>query len=88
VNVAGIGQILDLQDRNTQLQSDNTALKSANVRLTSAHRRTGAPQEDQVREWNDHDELDDDTPPDDVAEADLIDQSRSVTLPAEDDASR
>jgi MerR family transcriptional regulator/heat shock protein HspR len=87
VNVAGIGQILDLQDRNTQLQSDISALKSANVRLTSAHRGTGAPREDHVRERNDHDELDD-TPPGDVPEADLIDQSPTVTPPAEDDASR
>jgi len=39
VNVAGIGQILDLQDRNTQLESDNTQLKSDNARLTSADRR-------------------------------------------------
>ena len=37
VNVAGIGQILDLQDRNSQLESDNTQLKSDNARLTSAH---------------------------------------------------
>jgi MerR family transcriptional regulator/heat shock protein HspR len=53
VNVAGIGQILDLQDRNTQLESDNTALrtdnkalKSDNVRLASTQRRAGAPDED------------------------------------------
>src|SRR5215208_3437299 len=39
VNVAGIGQILDLQDRNTQLESDNTQMKSDNARLTSADRR-------------------------------------------------
>jgi MerR family transcriptional regulator, heat shock protein HspR len=38
VNVAGIGQILDLQDRNSQLESDNTALRSDNVRLTSTNR--------------------------------------------------
>ena len=44
VNVAGVGQILDLQDRNTQLESDNTALKSDNVRLASAHHRTEAPE--------------------------------------------
>jgi MerR family transcriptional regulator/heat shock protein HspR len=43
VNVAGIGQILDLQDRNTELESDNTALKSDNARLTSAGRRAGTP---------------------------------------------
>ena len=43
VNVAGIGQILDLQDRNTELESDNTALKSDNARLTSARRRAGTP---------------------------------------------
>jgi hypothetical protein len=41
--VAGIGQILDLQDRNTELESDNTALKSDNARLTSAQRRAGTP---------------------------------------------
>jgi MerR family transcriptional regulator, heat shock protein HspR len=46
VNIAGIGHILDLQDRNTRLESDNTQLKSDNsqlksdtARLTSAHRR-------------------------------------------------
>src|ERR1700760_1842013 len=37
VNVAGVGQILDLQDRNTQLETDNMTLKSDNARLTSAH---------------------------------------------------
>jgi MerR family transcriptional regulator, heat shock protein HspR len=31
VNVAGIGQILDLQDRNSQLESDNTALRASLV---------------------------------------------------------
>jgi DNA-binding transcriptional MerR regulator len=54
VNVAAIGHILDLQDRNTQLESDNSALKSDNVRLTSARRRSAAPQEDRAREGNDH----------------------------------
>jgi MerR family transcriptional regulator/heat shock protein HspR len=39
VNVAGIGQILALQDRNTELESDNTALRSDNVELASAARR-------------------------------------------------
>ncbi len=46
VNIAGIGQILDLQDRNTRLESDNTRLKSDNsllksdnALLSSAHRR-------------------------------------------------
>jgi MerR family transcriptional regulator, heat shock protein HspR len=38
VNVAGIGQILDLEARNTQLESDNSQLKSDNARLASAHR--------------------------------------------------
>jgi MerR family transcriptional regulator, heat shock protein HspR len=45
VNVAGIGQILGLEARNTQLESDNdqlksdnSQLKSDNARLTSAHR--------------------------------------------------
>jgi MerR family transcriptional regulator/heat shock protein HspR len=42
VNVAGIGHILDLQDRNTELEShnlqlisDNSQLKSDNARLAS-----------------------------------------------------
>ncbi|MDT5340205.1 MAG: MerR family transcriptional regulator, heat shock protein HspR [Mycobacterium sp.] len=42
VNVAGIGQILELQDRNTQLEFDKTALESDNVRLASAQRRAEA----------------------------------------------
>jgi MerR family transcriptional regulator/heat shock protein HspR len=33
VNVAGIGQILDLQDRNTQLETHNTQLKTHNTQL-------------------------------------------------------
>lgn len=44
VNVAGVRQILDLQDRNTQLESDNTALQSDNARLASAQHRTEAPE--------------------------------------------
>ena len=56
VNVAGIGQILDLQDRNTRLESDNTALKSDNVRLASAHIRAGASRGRPVEERNDHNE--------------------------------
>jgi MerR family transcriptional regulator/heat shock protein HspR len=43
VNMAGIGQILDLQDRNSQLECDNTALRSDNVRLTATHRNGKAP---------------------------------------------
>jgi MerR family transcriptional regulator/heat shock protein HspR len=42
VNVAGVGHILDLQDRNTELEShnlqlisDNSQLKTDNARLTS-----------------------------------------------------
>jgi len=70
VNVAGIGQILDLQDRNTQLESDNTALKSDNVRLASAHRRAASPQEDQVRAGATMSSGDDDTPHDDTPHGD------------------
>ena len=33
VNVAGIGQILDLQDRNTELETHNTQLKTHNTQL-------------------------------------------------------
>jgi MerR family transcriptional regulator/heat shock protein HspR len=40
VNVAGIGHILELQDRNTQLESANTALRSDNAELASAQRRS------------------------------------------------
>ena len=46
VNVAGIGHILDLQDRNTELKShnlrlisDNSQLKSDNARLASLRDR-------------------------------------------------
>jgi DNA-binding transcriptional MerR regulator len=42
VNVAGIGKILDLQDRNTRLESDNTRLESDNLRLASGRSRNGA----------------------------------------------
>lgn len=42
VNVTGIGHILDLQDRNSELESDNSALRSDNVRLTSAHPPSGS----------------------------------------------
>jgi DNA-binding transcriptional MerR regulator len=46
VNIAGIGQILDLQDRNTGLESVNQELRSANAKLKNdnadlvARRRT------------------------------------------------
>ena len=50
VNVAGIGQILDLQDRNTQLESDNNALKSDNVRLASAQRRARSARQDHAEQ--------------------------------------
>lgn len=40
VNVAGIGHILELQDRNTQLESANTELRSDNAELASAQRRS------------------------------------------------
>ncbi|HYJ56266.1 MAG TPA: MerR family transcriptional regulator [Mycobacterium sp.] len=56
VNVAGIGQILDLQDRNIRLESDNTALKSDNVRLASAHRRSRASRRRPRGEQNDHEQ--------------------------------
>jgi MerR family transcriptional regulator/heat shock protein HspR len=42
VNIAGIAQILNLQDRNNQLESDNTALESENQRLRSAKPDTGS----------------------------------------------
>ena len=64
VNIAGIGQILDLQDRNTELESDNTRLKSDNSLLksnnalhTPAHRRAGPTIADRKpRKGNDHDQ--------------------------------
>jgi MerR family transcriptional regulator/heat shock protein HspR len=42
VNVAGIGQILDLQDRNTQLETHNTQLKTDNSQLKSDNARLGS----------------------------------------------
>jgi MerR family transcriptional regulator, heat shock protein HspR len=41
VNIAGIAQILNLQDRNIQLQSHNSELKSENARLRSADSDAG-----------------------------------------------
>jgi MerR family transcriptional regulator/heat shock protein HspR len=50
VNVAGVGHILDLQDRNTELESqnlqlisDNSQLKSDNARLASLRRARPDP---------------------------------------------
>ena len=47
VNIAGIAQILHLEQRNTELQSDNSDLKSENARLrneeSTARRRIGKP---------------------------------------------
>ena len=40
VNVAGIGQILDLEARNTQLESDNTQLRSAHRAARTRPSRT------------------------------------------------
>ncbi|CAN5256892.1 hypothetical protein BH09ACT8_BH09ACT8_48080 [soil metagenome] len=56
VNVAGIGQILELQDRNTRLESDNTALRSDNAKLASAHRRTSGWPRKNEEGSSDHDE--------------------------------
>ena len=64
VNVAGIGQILQLQDRNTRLESDNTRLKSDNsllksdnALLTSANRRSSThDRRSPAKKGNDHDQ--------------------------------
>ncbi|ORX01437.1 MerR family transcriptional regulator [Mycolicibacillus trivialis] len=40
VNLAGVGQILDLEHRNTQLDADNTKLRSDNARLREARSST------------------------------------------------
>jgi MerR family transcriptional regulator, heat shock protein HspR len=46
INIAGILQILDLENRNTELESDNSQLKTENTRLQSNEpthgRRTGS----------------------------------------------
>lgn len=39
INVAGVGQILDLEARNTQLESDNSRLKFDNTQLKSDNAR-------------------------------------------------
>jgi DNA-binding transcriptional MerR regulator len=88
VNVAGIGQILDLQDRNTQLESDNTALKSDNVRLASAHPRAGSPQLGKVRAGAVMSSRDDDTSRDDAPEADLADRHIPIDDAADEDDAR
>jgi len=41
INIAGIAQILNLQDRNTDLQTHNSDLKSENARLRSADSAAG-----------------------------------------------
>lgn len=41
INLAGVVQILELEDRNNQLESDNTALRSDNAELKA--RRTAVP---------------------------------------------
>jgi DNA-binding transcriptional MerR regulator len=41
INLAGVVQILELEDRNAQLQSDNTQLRSDNAELKA--RRTALP---------------------------------------------
>ncbi len=41
INLAGVVQILELEDRNNQLESDNTQLRSDNAELKS--RRTALP---------------------------------------------
>lgn len=41
INLAGVVQILELEDRNIQLESDNTQLRSDNAELKS--RRTAPP---------------------------------------------
>jgi MerR family transcriptional regulator/heat shock protein HspR len=47
INLAGVCQILDLENRNTQLESDYTALELRNAELaadrTATHRRHPAP---------------------------------------------
>lgn len=40
VNIVGIGHILDLEDRNTELESDNRDLQHENARLRSAEPTT------------------------------------------------
>jgi MerR family transcriptional regulator, heat shock protein HspR len=57
VNLAGIGQILDLEARNTQLESDNTQLESDNARLM-ARRGQAKPGNNRPerKEGNNHDD--------------------------------
>ena len=57
VNLAGIGQILDLEARNTQLESDNTQLEADNARLM-ARRGQANPGNNRPerKEGNNHDD--------------------------------
>jgi DNA-binding transcriptional MerR regulator len=50
VNVAGISQILQLQDRASQLESDNTRLKSDNTQLKSDNARLAADHRARARQ--------------------------------------
>jgi DNA-binding transcriptional MerR regulator len=54
VNIAGVGHILGLQDRNIKLESDNSQLKSDNAHLTSAARRPANPRKGRPKKGNDH----------------------------------
>jgi DNA-binding transcriptional MerR regulator len=54
VNIAGIGHILSLQDRNIKLESDNSQLKSDNAHLTSAPHRPTNPRKGHPKKGNDH----------------------------------
>jgi DNA-binding transcriptional MerR regulator len=55
VNVAGIAEILHLQDRNTQLETHNTELRTANTRLKSDNaRRVSAGRRAKTRKGRSH----------------------------------
>jgi MerR family transcriptional regulator, heat shock protein HspR len=52
INLAGVVQILNLEDRNSQLESDNTQLRSDNTKLKT--RRTPSPSERDITRGKGH----------------------------------
>jgi MerR family transcriptional regulator/heat shock protein HspR len=55
INLAGVVQILDLEDRNTRLELDNTALRSDNTNLRARHGSQARNASPRGRRGSDHD---------------------------------
>lgn len=56
INLAGVVQILNLEERNSQLESDNTQLRSDNAELKARRAAPGANASRRGRRDSDHEE--------------------------------